>query len=549
MTDRSRTGGWQPVAAAVTAAALLAGGCEAARGANPAREAAPTARPAAATAAVAAVTPAPALAPDAVENEPLVPLQSTEELIRVITENLDDDESDEQLLLVRSAGTATEEPANPALKLVVVDSAGSGPTHRRTWGAETRAVDPRTFNVQLQDLVGDHHLEIVARGINARGERTLDLFRQAPFGAQLAFTSVLSVAAQGTIEIQEQERPESYVQRQTLGAPFPIVVLATDPQGSNVTDLLKTTYRWQQEAARYQALPAERIPGAVVEERQLRELFASSATETFERFLAGPWYRPLEPGAAGPLTRGTEVIHFEPERRRITLFDGDVQEIYTWEVSHRLLSSRLGIWVRNELVPSIQKTINVEVTSLRDLRVVMKGRERGDYADHHYEKLTTGLQTELARATAVDPGLVELHLSGLYRTDHGDTIIFESPRFTWLMGSESESGGYAIYSVGQPVIVFKVMSPGGVTRELRSYTLEYDEHLVGDRLFRSILLRPATLAVDGVSLEARTALRFEQVEIVQETTAEEHAGPGAAAAIVVTPAENDRSEQAEENAD
>ena len=548
MTDRGRTGGWQPVAAALTAAALLAGGCEAARGANAAREAAPTARPAV-TGAVAAVTPSPSLAPDAVENEPLVPLQSTEELIQVITENLDDDEGDEQLLLVRSAGTATDEPATPALKLVVVDSAGSGPTHRRTWGTETRAVDPRTFNVQLQDLVGDHHLEIVARGINALGERTLDLFRQAPFGAQLAFTSILSVVAQGTIEIQEQERPESYVQGQTLGAPFPIVVLATDPQGSNVTDLLKTTYLWQEEAARYQALPAERIPGAVVEERQLRDLFASSATETFERFLAGPWYRPLEPGAAGLLTRGAELIHFEPERRRITLFDGDVQEIYIWEVSHRLLSSRLGIWVRNELVPSIQKTINIEVTSLRDIRVVMKGRERGDYTDRHYEKLTTGLQTELARATAVDLGLVKLHLSGLYRADNGDTIIFESPRFTWLMGSDSESGGYVIYLVGQPVIVFKVMSPGGVTRELRSYTLEYDEHLVGDRLFRSILLRPATLEVGGVSFEARTALRFEQVEIVQETAAEEHAGPGAAAAIVVTPAENDRSEQAAENAD
>lgn len=503
-------------AGALAAGIVLAGGCGEERSADPAGETPAAIGPVRPPATADAELPAPALTTDTVENEPWAPLQSGEELLWLMAGNLDGDEGDEQLVLVRA-----EVEGNPVIKLIVVDAAGPGSPHRRTWEAATRATDPRTFNVQVQDVTGDHQLEIVARGINASDQRTLDVYRQAPAGPQLAFVSILSVAAEGAIEIQDR----------TPGVPFPIVVQATDPQGSEVTDLLRTAYEWRAQDERYHALPTERIPGAVVEERQLRELFGSRGTAAFEEFLAGPWYRMIEPGQGRP-AGGTEVIHFEPEQRRITLFDGDVQEIYTWDVSHRLLSSRLGIWVRNELVDSIQKTINVEVNSLRAIRVVIKGRESGDYADHHYEQLTTSRQVELTRSAGVDPRPLDLPLSGVYRAaDHDQTIIFEPPRFTWLNGTDSASGGYGLYSVGQPVIVFKIMSPAGVTRELRTYVVEYDEHRIGDRLFRSLLLRSATLEVTGVVATAATGLRFEQVEIVQEETAADDAG----AIVVVTP--------------
>ena len=267
----------------------------------------------------------------------------------------------------------------------------------------------------------------------------------------------------------------------------------------------------------------------------LPELLASDGTAEFESHLAGPWYRLVQPDPSDSLLSRMEIIHFEPEQERITLYDGDVQEIYVWDVSHRLLAARLGIWVHNELVPSIERTINVEAITADEIRVVMKGDDDDHYFDGNYRKLDRQARARLADSGLVRPGLVELNLAGRYRDSTGQSIDFEPSRFTWQTADERVSGTYTAYSLGQPVIVFKVMSAAGVTRELRTYTVDYQERRRGEQMLRSLVLRPARLAITGVTGVGAAALHFEQLETLDAATPRDTSAAAAARDIVITP--------------
>lgn len=509
--------------------AVLVTGC-AARGAD-------GSGPALASAALQATVPAayealPLEAPDA---EPRAPLQPDETLIRTFTVDLDADDADEQVIAVHVAPATADTSSEPSVKVAVLDFDAAAAAYVRSWEALTQAGATRTFDLTLRDLLGDSRVEIVARGFNAAGERTLDAYRQGPdAGTVVGYVPIIAVTARGTIELVEPEPSEREVPRGQRGLPVAIVTHTDDPDATDAAAMVRTTYRWDVAAGRYRAAASEQTPGSPAAQERLRELFASDGTAGFETHLSGPWYRLVQPSPSDSLISRMEIIHFEPEQGRITLFDGDVQEIYVWDVSHRLLAARLGIWVHNELVPSIERTINVEAMTADEIRVVMKGDD-DHYFDGNYRKLDDDGRTRLADSGLVRPGLVELNLAGLYRDGTGQEIDFEPPHFTWQSANERVSGTYTAYSVGQLVIVFKVMSTAGVTRELRTFTADYRERRRGEQMLRSLVLRPARLAITGVTGIGAAALHFEQLETLDSATAQDTSAAAAARAIVITP--------------
>ena len=471
-------------------------------------------------------------APDA---EPRAPLQPDETLIRTFTVNLDADNADEQVIAVQVAPAAADTSSVPPIKVAVLDYHIGAATYVRSWEALTRAGAARTLDLTLQDLLGDDRVEIVARGFNAAGERTLDAYRQAPNAdTVLRYVPIIAVTARGTIELVEPEPAARQMRRGNRGLPVAIDTYTRDPDAADAAATVRTAYRWDAATGHYQPAPPERVPGSPATQDSLPELLASDGTAEFESHLAGPWYRLVQPDPSDSLLSRMEIIHFEPERGRITLFDGDVQEIYVWDVSHRLLAARIGIWVHNELVPSIERTINVEAVTAEEIRVVMKGDD-DHYFDGNYRTLDDQARTRLAHSGLVRTGLVQLNLAGRYRDGTGQSIDFEPPRFTWQSANERVSGTYTAYSLGQPVIVFKVMSTAGVTRELRTYTVDYRERRRGEQLLRSLVLRPARLAITGVTGVGAAALHFEQLDTLDAATAQDTNAAAAARAIVITP--------------
>ena len=253
-----------------------------------------------------------------------------------------------------------------------------------------------------------------------------------------------------------------------------------------------------------------------------QQLVASEGATPFERYLAGPWYRHVGHDGDGPDDEHVEIIHFEPEPRRITFFHGEVQEIYSWDTSERRTASRLDIRMHNAHVTSVEKTIAAEVAADDELDLAVRGSDPDDDSDQHgtYRRLGETARGELAGTTAAQPGMAQLTLSGLYRGSDGQSILFDAPRFTWQQHGRRLTGGFAVYSVGQLVIVFKIVSLAGTTSDIRTYALEFREHRGAERVRRSLILHPATLEITGLAAVGATALHFEQVELVDAANAD-----------------------------
>jgi len=440
------------------------------------------------------------------ELSPRVPLDSDEKLFQVMNANLDLDTNDEQILVLRSR----DDPEAP-LKLAVIDYDPVRGSYARTWEGVTQATNLRLFEISLKDLVGDHNQEIVCRGMNSEGELTLDVFRKtpSPTGLGLYFAEICRVVSDGSIEINEFERSEAYRMGQKNGPSFTITAYSQDRESENLLDRVKHTYRWQYQQNRYVLTNVEKLPGAVIEERQLRELFADTSVERFEEYLAGPWYLA---GAEG----GEEILLFSPEERKISIFTGRVTEIYIWQASFRSLSNRLLIFGANEAIESIIKRFTVEVVSLNTIDVAILGSEQWDRSFGRYLKLGEELQESLLAKDEAHVRASTLELSGLYQSGQGIEIIFNPPSFTWIGESDSFSGGFTIISLESPVLYLQGIEENGLPGASAAYIMDYSEKQEGNYLYRTLALTPARLSVRGVEATSETRITFQQLEILEE---------------------------------
>jgi hypothetical protein len=447
---------------------------------------------------------------------PKAPLDPGEKLIQVINTNLDLDANDEQILVVRKK----DDPDAP-LKIVVIDYDPVRASYARSWESLTDATNLRLFEVSLKDLVGDHNQEIVCRGINARGEQTLNVFRKAPSpaGLGLYFADILRIVSDGSIEIEEIERPESYRLGQKNGPSFSIYSFSQDRESDNILDRIKRTYHWQYQQNRYVLTKTEKLPGAVVAERQLQELFHDPSVSAFEEFLAGPWYLSDTEGRE-------EILLFLPDERRISIYTGQVQETYIWQASFRSLSNRLLIFGANESIESVTKRFSVDVVSLNTIDVSIWGAEEWDRAAGRYMKLTEELQGSLLVKDRPRARPGTLQLRGLYQSGAGIRLIFEPPNFTWIDENHSFSGGFSIFALDHDVLYLQGMDENGLSTETATYIMEYSEKKEGEYLYRNLVLTPGKIGVRGIEPIAETRLTFEQMETPEDKSNTPNQSPG-----------------------
>jgi hypothetical protein len=438
---------------------------------------------------------------------PKVPIERTEKLIQVLNLNLDLDLNEEQILVLGSK----DDPEAP-LRIAVVDYDAVRGAYLRGWEGITASTNLRLFEVSQKDLVGDHNQEIVCRGINGRGEQVLDVFRKtpAPSGVGLYYTEICQIVSEGSIEIQEIERSEGYRLGQKNGPSFAIYAYSRDKSSPNLLDRIRTTYQWQYQQNRYVLTGEEKLPGAVVEERQLKELFADPSVEAFESYLAGPWYLAGSEGQE-------EIILFSPEERRITIYSGQVEEIYVWQTSFRSLPNRLYILGANESIESIQKRITVEVTALNTIEVSILGLEQWDRSGGRYLKLTEELQEQLLKQKQTEVKPANVQLKGIYRDEQGTEIIFDPPHFTWIGDKRQFSGGFAMISLDKTVLYLKGLDEKGLPVQEATYIINFTEKKEGQTVHRTLSLQAGRMGVHGVEALSEQKRVFVQREDIEKS--------------------------------
>lgn len=446
--------------------------------------------------------------PDDEEIVPKISVNPPLNLVQAMDVNLDLDRYEEQLLVVKNGDSPDSE-----IRIVIADYDTLRDGYIAAWEAPTASTQRRFFSVSLADIIGDHNTEIVCSGIDSEGRQTVDVFRRSSGGngIGLSYESILSLAVPGTIELRESERSQAYLNGLKNGESFPVVT--TIEEGN---EIITSMFAWRSGENSYIKVNEERTPRGEIEDRKLKELF-NGGVEDFERFLSRSW------------TGGeASTLFFDKPGGEITLYSGDIQEIYRWTSSYRFLSNSISLKGENELIPYMSVEIAVRIVDNSTIQVTLYDidsqtgrRNLNDSWSGTYHSGTGIPETNRGDA---DAGRIELpRLSGFYRGESGEELFLDPPRFTFSDADTTISGGFAVYMLNLPVFALKIIDEKGIVTEERSYRLIYRENSDPDKITRSLILVPGVIGVRGFVESDEGELRFRQIEYFEQEQEEEGA--------------------------
>ncbi len=423
---------------------------------------------------------------------------------QAVTVNLNLDDTDEQIVVFKRR----DDPEDRIRLLVVVyDPIRNG--WIRAWEGVTGATSTRSFTVYTEDLTGDHERELVAFGINERGEQTLDVFRRTnnALGFGLSYAPILSISADVDISVESVQRSKAYENMEVTNAPsFPILAERRDPESSNVFETIQTTYYWDFPSRQYVAGRVETIAGDVIEDDRLRNLYAGTEEE-FEQFLSGPWYRS---SGAGDMM----IAYFGPVDESVVFYSGNLQQAFDWKVSTKTVYGRgMTLAVTNSSIRTVNLWISVSVESLNRITIAVQGT---DGLTGTYERLTGSLQQAVLDSQP-KIALSDIELSGLYRGDSGREIVFGEQEFTERRETSLVHGGFVLFSLGNDlVLTLKEVDNNRLPVDHESYRVEFEESRDETRITRTLVLEPGEIGLAGFFPNGGDTIVLEQIEEIEE---------------------------------
>lgn len=433
-------------------------------------------------------------------------------VLQVINSNLDFDRADEQIIVTKDRETSLSN-----IEIVVIDFNNVDNDYEITWQKETSAVNIRNFNIALEDIVGDHNLEIICFGINAEGNRTLDVFRKThpPSGIGLFYTSICSISSDGTIEIDHQERSQAYKLGQRNGVSFPIITYSKDIDSDNMLDLIKKEYHWKYQEQAYVIRKEVKVPGEKIEEKQLQKLFVQDEA-AYEQYLDGLWYRPPNNETSDPASY--EMIHFDRRNNLITFYEKGIQEVYRWNSTHKTrIPNSFYLVTHNELVPFIKKQISLYISSMDSIRIIVHDsdfKKSSFQWDGAYNRLSENFVASLFKVDKEEREGKNPNdlLTGEFVSENGESIMFDFPYFTMNTAQEQLQGGYSIYTIQNTTILeLKIIDKTKLVKDTKVYSLNVQEEDDGSIITYSCILVPGSINVNGFKPVEEQILRFDKI--------------------------------------
>jgi hypothetical protein len=407
-------------------------------------------------------------------------LEDGEIVVSLLTQDFDGDPAEEQILACRNL----LEMDSP-LYLVYIDYDEAARAYRRIWNAPTAATRPGTISLFTQDLVGDRSACVILTGMNGAGEHTMTIFKknnqfptnQAPdsaAGMDQPFTRIAELRIEGSISIQETERPQAYHLGMSRGQSFSIAAYGHDYESDNILDQMEITYAYNPANGLYEQQKITRIPGTQIEQRRLRELL-SGAPGIFEAFINDLWYYVSPQGTVD----NRQYIYFDPAAKELIFFGDEAQQIFIWQNSS---PTRYGLYVssRNISVSTLRRFLDIELESLDSIRVRVFEDVRlkiGVNAswDGSYRRAGT-----IEKQSASTAGPVNSYIDALYDSSLGRLRFFQDGVYELNSGGNVKKGRYSFFVIdGQELLELRPdfvqpdqdsSSRAGGTRESRSET-------------------------------------------------------------------------------
>jgi len=433
----------------------------------------------------------------------------------ILNINLDDDETEEQIILA----SPLNEDRN-VFRIYIADFDPKRGEYYELYRSDIGTLNLNIASIQCEDLTGDHRKEIIISGIDTKDQQIFEIYKLFPDKEEQTNTvyKIFAQAADGDFEVIPTERGNDYKIDALPGDSYGLEVQKKSPDDER--NLIVERFKWNQETKIFEMVKSEKVRISSRANENLINFYKGTSLDYLE-FLKGPWYKTKDLNG-NPTHNMNEIFQILPEEKTMTFYSGDIQESYTWNentepVKYRHILSFFS--VRNNFLNSINFSINISINGFESIQVKIRGNHRWGGT---YTQLTENLQKALTDSSRENLLLSEMRVKGLYKTNLDTEILFDSPEYTLKEGGEETRGIYTIFDLeGQQILQMKELSLNGLTREVRTYLMNYSETSDDLRIIRTITLHEGTLRSRGISPESGSELHFEQIEKVNQETTED----------------------------
>ncbi|AEJ19285.1 pallilysin-related adhesin [Gracilinema caldarium] len=358
-----------------------------------------------------------------------IALASDEQVVAIITQNLDSDPQDEQVIAFRkNTDTAS------TLSIAYIDFDESTGIYKKVWEQPSIATKPRTARLLIKDLLGNRSNCIILEGLNDSGEQTLTAFLLPSSGNVLRKIAELKV--DGSIVINEAERSQAYQLGIASGSAFTISTYGRDLESTNLMDQIEIKYAYNNESGVYERIGTARIAGNQIEQRQIRELLDGTAGK-FEQFLSGLWFY------TGSQEDAKRYVYFDPVKREIIFHEDTTQEIYRWQNSS---PTRYGVYIssQNLSVTTLRRLIDISLESRDSIAIrIFEDVQLKIGISGHWD----GVYQKVSQTTTFNPEAksVPSWISARYEGSTGTLLFDTNGMFEKISQGKSIKGNYSFY--------------------------------------------------------------------------------------------------------
>jgi hypothetical protein len=392
-----------------------------------------------------------------------VALDKGETLVTVVTQDIDGDLIDDQIIAYRNF---LELDSPVYIMFVKFDNTLGG--YRRVWSTPTAVTRPGTASVFILDMIGDRRACVIINGMNSAGEHTLSVFRKKTGEADETepFDKIAEIRIDGSIVIQETDRSQAYRMGLTNGQSYTIAAYGRDYESFNILDQVEIIYSYNAVNGLYEQTGLTRIPGSQVEQRRVQELLNSGNGE-FEKFITGLWYYVSPQGTLD----SRQYIYFDPDKRELIFYGDEIQQVFTWQNSS---PTRYGLYVasQNISVTTLRRFLDIELESLESIRVKVfeDVRLKIGVSAPWNGSYRRARSTETAAVFPEERG-TRAHIDAVYDGSIGRMAFFSDGSYVLSTGGiVQQRGKYAFFALDNQELL-ELRPQNGTVRE--TYRVEY----------------------------------------------------------------------------
>lgn len=367
---------------------------------------------------------------DQMQETSFIELANDETLISTVTMDIDGDGYDDQISVLKT-------PATPYLILVVGLYNAATAKYERVTSTYTNITQVRTFACTSLDVIGNHRNALVYQGITENGHSVLRIFLGRRHRRDFKLEVIGDFDTDGTVFIQQVERPESYQLSQARGASYPVWVYSSEQQpGRNVYDQIQVMYNWSEDEGCYVEVNRVRVAGSRIAAKELARI-QDGTVETFAKFLEGLWYKTENTSSE------IRYIFFDPLTKEIIFHYMDSEEVYTW-LNSNIRRNGMYFTSVNQSIENLQRRVDITLVNVDEIRVRIQDDVRmiigeSPLWDGNYKKMSPSQALKLAVSSPVDFGKA-LADGKVWTGADGTTIAFTDGSYE-TQGSERTDSG------------------------------------------------------------------------------------------------------------